>query len=446
MVNERFGGRLPDMTASLPGPIRTQPPNRVHVTAIVNRPPELRPDLGSGARGDEMRWLIEEGRRHASLAALLDAWCWRLVAIGVPVARATVNVGTLHPQLTGFAARWTAADGTAEELSLEHGLLSSEAFQRSPIRRIFETGEPVRRRLEDRTALAEFPILSELAAQGCTDYLALPLQLGGVTRNSATFASSRPGGFADEDIALITTLAPGLSIVLELLAQRRISRTLLDVYLGAKAGSRVLAGEIVRGSGEPIRAAIWTSDLRDFTRLSDRLPGARVIHILNRVFETQVEAIGRRGGEVLKFVGDGLIAIFPIDDAAFVVDRCAAALDAARAALEANVALNDELAAEPDRPQARLAVALHVGEAMFGNIGGADRLDFTVIGPAVNAVSRLERLAKTLGRDLVVSGAFAEAARDPSLVSLGLHDLRGFSEAVEVFAPGPDAARVPRVR
>lgn len=442
MVNGGFSATLPGMTAPPPGPTRLQPPDRVRVTEIVTRPPELRPSLGSARRGDEMRWLIEEGRRRTSLAALLDAWCWRLVAIGVPVARATVNVGTLHPQLTGFAARWTAADGTAESLSLAHGLLASSAFQRSPIRRIYETGEPLRRRLDDPAAVAEFPILAELQAQGCTDYLALPLLLGGVTRNAATFASSRPGGFAEADIALLEALAPGLSIVLELLAQRRISRTLLDVYLGAKAGSRVLAGEIVRGSGELIRAVLWISDLRDFTRLSDRLPGERVIAILNRALETQVDAIQREGGEVLKFLGDGIIAIFPIDDAAFAADRCAAALGAARAALAANAALDDELGREPDRPQARLAVALHVGEAMFGNIGGVDRLDFTVIGPAVNAVSRLEKLSKTLGRDLVVTGTFAAAAHDPSLVSLGVHELRGFSDPIEVFAPEPGDPRV----
>jgi adenylate cyclase len=427
------------MNAPDQGPTRSQPPERVQVMQTVTRPPGSRPGLGSRPPGDEMRWLIEEGRRQTSLAALLDAWCWRLVAIGVPVARVTVHVGTLHPQLAGFSARWTAADGIAEGLSLAHGLLASDAFQRSPIRRIFETGEPVRRRLDGPEAVAEFPILAELAEQGCTDYLALPLQLGGVTRNSATFASSLPGGFADAHVALLTTLAPGLSIVLELLAQRRISRTLLDVYLGAKAGSRVLAGEIVRGSGELIRAAIWTSDLRDFTGLSDRLPGERVIAILNRVMETQVAAIQGAGGEVLKFIGDGMIAIFPIEDAAIAADRCAAALAAARAALAANAALNEALDGEPDRPRARLVVALHVGEAMFGNIGGVDRLDFTVIGPAVNAVSRLETLAKTLDRDLVVSGAFAAAACDPSLVSLGVHRLRGLSEAVEVFAPAPEA-------
>lgn len=380
-----------------------------------------------------MRWLIDEGRRHTSLATLLDAWCWRLVAIGVPVARTTVNVGTLHPQLIGIAARWTAGDGIAEDVALAHGLLDTAAFRRSPIQRIYETGEPLRRRLDGTAAVEEFPILGELKEQGCTDYLALPLLLGGVTRNGATFASNRPGGFSDADIALLTGLAPGLSIVLELMAQRQISQTLLDVYLGRNAGRRVLAGEIVRGGGEIIRAVIWSSDLRDFTRLSDRLPGERVIAILNRALETQVDAIQAEGGEVLKFVGDGVIAIFPIDDAGFAAAKCAAALRAARRSLDANAVLNAALAREPDAPRARLAVALHVGEAMFGNIGGRDRLDFTVIGPAVNAVSRLEKLAKVLGRDLVVTGAFAEAAHDRALVSLGVHPLRGFSDPVEVF-------------
>lgn len=379
------------MTSEERAPTRSDPPDRVRVTHAVTRPPDLRPSLGSGRRGDEMRWLIDEGRGQTSLAALLDAWCWRLVAIGVPVARATVNVGTLHPQLIGIAARWTAGDGVAEDVALAHGLLDTAGFlRRSPFQRIYDTGEPLRRRLDDAAAVREFPILGELREQGCTDYLALPLQLGGVTRNAATFASNRASGFSDADIALLTALAPGLSIVLELMAQRQISRTLLDVYLGRIAGRRVLAGEIVRGGGEMIRAVIWSSDLRNFTRLSDRLPSERVIGILNRALETQVEAIQAEGGEVLKFVGDGVIAIFPIEEIAVAATRCAAALRAARRALEANVALNDALACEPDAPRARLAVALHVGDAMFGNIGGSSSVSTSrSSGPAVNAVSRL---------------------------------------------------------
>ncbi len=409
----------------------------VTVSRIVERPPELRPSLGSAAQGGEVTWLLEDGRRQVSLAELVDGWCWRLVASGLPLARANISIGTLHPQLIGFGARWTAANGRAEELSLAHGLLGTSAYRNSPFVRVFDYGETVRRRLEGDADTLEFPVLRDLKAAGMTDYLAMPLLLGAVTRNGASFASDRPGGFSDGDIARLMALGPALSTVLELVGQRRVSATLLDVYLGRKAGQRVLAGEIVRGSGEAIRAVIWSSDLRNFTQLSDRLPGTRVIDLLNRVFDTQVAAIHDRGGEVLKFIGDGLVAIFPIDDVEFAADQCARALAAARAALAGNAALNATLAGEPDAPRLPLAIALHLGDVFFGNIGGKDRLDFTVIGPAVNAVSRLEKLAKTLGRDLVVTGDFVAAARRRDFDSLGVHPLRGFSEPIEVFGLKP---------
>jgi adenylate cyclase len=407
--------------------------DRVSVVEIIERPADLRPSLGSGSAHDDLRWLLEDGRRHVSLAALVDELCWRLVAGGLPIARASVNVGTLHPQLIGFGARWTAANGRTEELTLAHGLQSTEAFRNSPFYRIYEHGETVRCRLDGDAAALPYPILRDLKAIGMTDYFAMPMLLGAVSRNAATFATDRQGGFDERDIAQLRALGPPLSIVLELMGQRRISAALLDVYLGRKAGRRVLAGDIVRGSGEAIQAVIWCSDLRNFTRLSDQLPGSRVTELLNLVFESQVTAIHGHGGEVLKFVGDGLIAIFPIDDAALAAAACSAAFEAARASLQANAGLNAALAAEPDPPRLPLAVALHVGEVFFGNIGGADRLDFTVIGPAVNAVSRLEKLAKVLGRNLVVTADFAALARRHDLVSLGVHPLRGFSEPVEVF-------------
>ncbi|MBL8698627.1 MAG: adenylate/guanylate cyclase domain-containing protein [Alphaproteobacteria bacterium] len=409
--------------------------DRLTIVEVVERPPELRPSLGSGVARNEVRWLLDDGRRHVSMAALVDELCWRLVAGGLPLARASVNVGTLHPQLIGFSARWTAADGRAEELTLAHGLRETAAYRNSPFFRIFEYGESVRCRLDGPEAALPYPIMRDLKAQGMTDYFAMPMLLGSVSRNAATFATDRQGGFTEDDLTRLRDLGPALSIVLELLGQRRISAALLDVYLGRKAGRRVLAGEIVRGSGEAIRAVIWCSDLRNFTRLSDQLPGSRVTELLNRVFETQVAAIHHAGGEVLKFVGDGLIAIFPIDDGERAADPCRRAFAAAEAALEANAALNLALAAEPDALRLPLAVALHVGEVFFGNIGGADRLDFTVIGPAVNAVSRLEKLAKVLDRDLVVTGEYATVSRRTGLLSLGVHPLRGFSEPIEVFAP-----------
>jgi adenylate cyclase len=261
-----------------------------------------------------------------------------------------------------------------------------------------------------------------------------------VNRNAVTFATDARGGFAASDIARLERLGLGLSLVLECIAWQHIAGALLEVYLGRQAGARVLAGDIKRGSGESRRAVIWVSDLRGFTRLSDRLPGERVIDILNRALEGQVAAIHAQGGEVLKFIGDGVVAIFPIADVELAPAACASALAAARAALADNAAFNRDLAASPENATLAMVAVLHVGEVFYGNIGCQDRLDFTVIGPAVNVASRLERLAKSLDRRLLVTADFVAAGRLAGLPSLGAHPLRGLTDPVEVFAPPVDDA------
>lgn len=380
---------------------------------------------------DVTRWLLGPARTLRHSSELLHELSARLAAAGLPLTRTTFHIGTLHPQFLGLFCRWQRSTGHTEEASIAHGVRDTAAYKSSPIRVVLERQEPVRRRLGLPADTDDFPILKELREQGLTDYLATPLEFSDEHLAAATWATDRPGGFSDTDIAQINALLPPLALLLEVQAVRLISANLLGVYLGQQTGRRVLKGDIIRGSGETIRAVLLFADLRGFTALSDRLEPDKVIAILNGYFERVVAPIHAKGGEVLKFIGDGLLAIFPIEDAAF-------AFNAARRALEATLdafAGLEAFSSDPARagePAIRMGVTLHAGDVVYGNIGGRDRLDFTTIGPAVNLVARLQHLSKQVDRALLLSDDFARICERP-IVSLGFHPVRGLSEPREVF-------------
>lgn len=379
---------------------------------------------------DLARWLLGPGRTIRQTSDLLHDLSWRLTATGIPLARTTFHIGTLHPQFLGLFCRWYRSTGRTDEASIAHGVRDTKAYLQSPMRLVYE-GQTVRRRLDSPQAVAEFPILAELKAEGITDYLATPLTFSDGRLAAATWATDRVGGFSDQDIAGIESLLPALALLLEVQSVRLISANLLGVYLGQQTGRRVLAGDIIRGSGETIRAVLLFADLRGFTALSDRVPAAKVIEILNGYFERVVTPIHAKGGEVLKFIGDGLLAIFPIEDAAFAYNAARRALEAALQAFADLEAFNAQPTRGEESP-VRMAIALHVGDVVYGNIGGQDRLDFTTIGPAVNLVARLQQLSKRVSRPLLLSDNFAKISERP-LISLGYHPLRGLSEPHEVF-------------
>jgi adenylate cyclase len=259
----------------------------------------------------------------------------------------------------------------------------------------------------------------------------LPLPFSHGHSYACSWATREPGGFSDTAIARIVQIMPVFSLVLEILATRRIARNLMDTYIGHSAGERVLSGEIYRGVNEPIEAVVWISDLRGFTRLSDEFAPPVVLGILNDHFERVVGAIADQGGEVLKFIGDGMLAIFEIGDIADARAQCLAALDAAAAARDAIAALNRE---RGEAPEIRWGLALDLGEVYYGNVGTPDRLDFTVIGKAVNLASRLEAIAADIGEPVVASQAFADASGVP-MRDLGYHKVKGFEAPQAAFAP-----------
>jgi len=377
--------------------------------------------------GPILDWLIGEARHAPDGPSLLTGLCERLLAAGVPLRRASFNLRVLHPQLFGMGFYWQRDAQDVRVFRAARGIEQTDLFRNSPMRVLFEGAGAVRQRLDLPDAALAFPLFEELRAEGITDYVALPVSFTDGPIHGTTWASDRPGGFATEHLALIEDLLPLFGLLLEIHANRRLAIDLLDIYVGPSAGERILNGQITRGSGETVQAAIWYCDLRGFTELSERLGRDEVLACLNDYFDCMGAPIERHQGEILKFIGDAMLALFRLDDEPACGRAMQAALEARRAMLE----LNDRRRAQ-GLPALGFGLALHTGEVMYGNIGTASRLDFTVIGPAVNLTSRIERLCRTLGLDLLVSDTFAEHCLCP-MRSLGAHHLPGVARPVEVF-------------
>ena len=338
-------------------------------------------------------WLQHEASRSADPGALLAGLCEKIVEAGLPLRAAALTIQTLHPLIAGSTFSWQRGRADALEMPLFHGMSSA-------------TTAP------DRDGLD----------------LAITFSDGG--RHRLAFTGDRPEGFDRAQRAALRRVARMLAAPLEIVVTRQAAATLLATYLGARSGRRVLAGAVQRGDGETIHAVLWYSDLRGFTALSESLPRDRVIALLNAHFERLAAPIKAFGGEVLKFMGDGLLAIFPTEPAG-AARACDLALRAARGARAGMAALDSERIAAGERPLA-FGLALHLGDVMHGNIGAPDRLDFTVIGPAVNLVSRLEALCKQLERPVLISAAFAAACAEP-LAPIGSYGLPGIAQPAEVF-------------
>jgi adenylate cyclase len=384
--------------------------------------------------GEDVReWLVAGAPGAADAVEVVARLCGDLAASGVPLARCVVFVRTLHPETLGRWFVWERSAAVVRSGELTYAR-QRDFFANGPIEQVIGTGEELRRRLDDGGPF-ESELLTRLAKDGMTDYLALPMRFLDATIHVSTFATDRPGGFDETQRARLRRIMQPLARLAEIIVLRRTATNLLDAYVGHGAGERILRGQVRRGDVEHVRCAIWFSDLRDFTTLSaERAPEA-TIAMLNRVFDCQVPAVHAHGGEVLKFIGDGLLAIFPIADGASAAPVCERALGAADAALVALAGLNAEWQKD-GAPPLGLGIALHLGEVAFGNIGGAGRLDFTCIGAAVNLAARLEGLTGKLGKPILVTHAFAEASPRPT-VALGCFALKGVAEPIAVHEPAP---------
>ena len=393
-------------------------------------------DVASGAAA-VAAWLVDGARSASRSEDVLTEMCVRLTECGLPLWRIAVYVNTLHPQIMARRFLWRPGEAAAvAEASFD--LAAREDFRTSPIARIRATGETIRRKLADPDCPMDYKFLAELREENVTDYLAAPLHFTNGEIHGASFTTRQAGGFTDVEIAALEAIIPPLSRVAEVRALRRTAVSLLDAYVGHEAGERILAGRIRRGDTEAIRAVIWLSDMRGFTALADRVAPQALIAVLNRFYDCLAPPIEAERGEVLKFMGDGLLAIFRIADDAEVGEVCARALRAARQA-KANI---EALPADSDaatEARLRFGLALHVGEALYGNIGGGGRLDFTCIGAAVNMAARLEKIAAKLGRVIVGSTAFAEHL-PADFAPLGAFELAGFRSPQTVFGLREDEA------
>jgi adenylate cyclase len=380
---------------------------------------------------------------------MVDGFSRRLNAAGVPAARLFIGMNTLHPMIHARSMIWDRAVGVGTRFEFQHAEIDSLMVRQSPFVAMFRDGIPYRRRTFDTPPRPdEEPVFGELREAGMTEWLGRifpfgeqPPQIGGSTVPERTsrlglvcsVTTDRAGGYTEADIEALDRLLPLFALAVKATTLRMLGEGLLASYLGADPAARVLAGAVLRGEVQSVEAVLFYADLRAFTPFADSLPGRELIALLDECFACMVRPVTRLGGEILKFLGDGLLAIFRIDSRRRA-DICSAALAAASEALD----LIDILAAsraEAGKPTPGLDIALHVGTVQYGNVGTDARLDFTVIGPAVNEAARIEVLCKELGHNLLVSQAFASAAagsRAP-LVSLGRHRLRGVREETELF-------------
>lgn len=374
-------------------------------------------------------WLIDGARSAASPTDMMAQTCERLVQAGIPLWRVGVFVRTLHPDIYGRNFIWRPGAGV-ELGTVDFDILNAPEFKASALSIAFTQGIEVRARMDDPES-RRFPIIEDMRAEGVTDYVVLPLRFIEGTINASSWTTKQPGGFSDDQLAALRRIVTPLARLIEIISLSRTATLLLDTYVGNRAGARILGGQIRRGHADSMHAAIWLSDLRGFTALSDRLPAETVVDILNGYFDCQVAAIRTHGGEVLKFMGDGLLAVFPIDE--YVGDAqqvCGHVLEAARESRASVEAMHYPIGDAVER--FRFGVALHVGRILYGNIGGGNRLDFTCIGPAVNLAARLEKIAGRLHRTVVASEGFAGICAG-GWSELGEFPIAGFSKAQRVF-------------
>jgi len=386
-------------------------------------------------------WLIDGARSAASPAHMMAETCERLVQAGLPLWRVGVFVRTLHPEIFGRNFIWKP--GAEVEIgTVDFNILDAPEFKASPLSIVFRQGIEVRARMDDPQS-ERFPIVADMRAEGVTDYVALPLLFTDGLNNASSWTTKQPGGFTDEQLSSLRLVITPLARYIEIISLRRTATMLLDTYVGNRAGEKILGGQIRRGHNETMNAAIWLSDLRGFTALSDRLPAENVVEILNQYFDCQVAAIRNHGGEVLKYMGDGLLAVFPIDE--YVGDEqqvCSHVLEAARESRASVEAMQYKFGEAIER--FRFGVALHVGKILYGNIGGGNRLDFTCIGPAINLAARLEKLTGRLHRTIVASEGFAGICRG-GWSDLGEFPVAGFSRAARVYGLADETAKVEAV-
>jgi adenylate cyclase len=384
-------------------------------------------------------WLIGKALGDPEIVKLFEALCQRLHAVGVPVERAVLSWPTLHPLFRAEQVFWWLGKGAKLE-QYYHSSAGGEAWLRSPFYRVLSRALPrLRRRLTGENAFLDFDVLKDLAEQGYTDYLMTSSNFriaqfsdyeGGTTGIMASWTTTRVGGFTDMDLEALSRIQTIFAVACRAAIEKRVMANLANAYLGPTAGRRVLSGDIRRGDGERISAVVWFSDMRGSTRLSDEMQSDDYLALLNQYFECTAAPVIAHGGEILNFIGDGVLGVFPIEGP----DGVAEAVGRATAAVDDALRLGDEAikAGTPAGAPLVFGIGLDIGELMFGNIGVADRLAFSGIGRVVNGTQRIEAATKDMGCPVLATAAVAEAASE-YWVPAGTRCMADFQSEVALF-------------
>jgi adenylate cyclase len=384
-------------------------------------------------------WLAKAGLEGRTETVLVEGFCQRVTAAGLPLARAIVFIDTLHPIHEGRAFRWEREkpEATLTEYGRSTEGEAAERWRTSPWFRLLQDGDSLLRRRIPADGELEFPMFADLRVAAITEFVAVLNRfaadgaIGEMDSFYSSWMTDRVGGFSEDEVTALKRLTPFLGLAIKSVSLARIAETLVETYLGRDAGRRVLQGRIARGVADRIKTVLWFSDLRNYTRISDTAPPEQIIPLLNDYAEAVVTAIHENSGDVLKLIGDGVLAIFPAEDRA---RACAAALKAAKEARAAVEALNARRLAE-GLPATDIYLGLHLGVVFYGNIGSQERLDFTVVGPAVNEVSRIAAMCRSVDQPILISENFAASVDDEPkpFVSVGRFALRGVGKPQELF-------------
>lgn len=378
-------------------------------------------------------WLLRDGCLLNDARDLNAGLGRQLVRVGAEISRIRLAFWTLHPLVAAIAHQWHR-DGHTDTFEVSHSIFESDKYIGSPAEELRTKKVPVRYRLAEieLDPKKHHSLLFDLRDQGQTDYYAIPMVSFTGQVDSLFLNTDVPGGFTDADIAKFDALARFLLPVIESISQHRLSVALLDTYVGQRTGRRVLEGRIKRGDGEVIKAALWFSDLRDFTHLTETLPAQDLLDHLNSYFEFIYNAVELYDGEVLRFIGDAMLIVFPIERSGGVDQACRNALAAAQDSFNGLATLNHRRKRQ-GKPEVKFGVGLHLGEVIYGNVGAPTRLDFTVMGPAVNRTARLESLTKQVDRPLLMSDEFIRHI-DAGTEDMGAFEVKGMRQPLAAHA------------
>jgi len=389
-------------------------------------------------------WLMESAlNEQTSIEGLFEDTCLRLLAEGIPIIRGHMAFRTLHPLFAAISNTWYR-DRETEHLEVTHARVgSTDEWHTSPYSFLASNDiDHLRRRLTGDGSLLDFPVLKELRENfGATDYLAYtipfdPEATGEILKSGVigSWLTDRPSGFTNDELRALLRIQTRLAVAFKVLIKSQIANNILNTYLGPDAGQQVLSGQIQRGDYESIHSVIWYSDMRNSTPLAEVLSPEDFFAMVNAYFECTAGAVIEAGGEVLRFIGDAVLAIFPIRKGSFTEKQaCQKAMRAMREAERRVRHLNSERA-QNDQPLVEYGLGLHIGDVMYGNIGVPERLEFSVIGPAANETARLESLTKEVGHNVVVSEHFARNIKG-GWISLGKKNLKGVGGPMRLFSP-----------